>query len=77
MEAKPLRAIPFFVGANRSDLNRNRPMKHPSAPTPPTSRIVRIPEASKRIGLSRASIYRLMAIGAFPKALKLSERAIG
>lgn len=51
-------------------------MKHPSAPAP-TSRIVRIPEASKRIGLSRASIYRLMAIGAFPKALKLSERAIG
>lgn len=30
----------------------------------------------RRVGLSRSSIYRLMAIGKFPRPAKLSERAV-
>lgn len=30
----------------------------------------------RRVGLSRSSIYRLIAIGKFPRPAKLSERAI-
>ncbi|MBK1716843.1 helix-turn-helix transcriptional regulator [Thiocystis violacea] len=40
-------------------------------------RIVRLPEAVEMTGLSRGSLYRLMQKGAFPKSVKLSERAVG
>lgn len=39
--------------------------------------ILRLPEVKKRAGLSRASIYALIAQGRFPKQIKLSERAVG
>ena len=39
-------------------------------------RILRRPEVLKLTGLSTASIYRLMAQGAFPKPRKLGVRAV-
>lgn len=43
----------------------------------PPKRIIRIPEVTARTGLSRSTVYALMAKGRFPKGLKLSERARG
>ncbi|WP_404379942.1 helix-turn-helix transcriptional regulator [Caenispirillum salinarum] len=39
--------------------------------------MLRRPEVEARTGLKRSSIYRLMAEGKFPKAVRLSERAVG
>jgi prophage regulatory protein len=39
-------------------------------------RFLRLPDVIKRVGLGRASIYRLMEKGKFPKAHKLGERAV-
>jgi prophage regulatory protein len=39
--------------------------------------ILRLPDVLKRIGLGRATLYRLIRTGAFPPALKLSPSAIG
>jgi prophage regulatory protein len=41
------------------------------------NRIIRLPEAIKKTGLSRATIYVLLARGEFPKQIKLSPRAMG
>jgi len=43
----------------------------------PSKCIERLPQVTHRTQLSRASVYRLMRLGKFPKAVKLSERAIG
>lgn len=40
-------------------------------------RIIRLPEVSKKSGKSKSSIYRDMALGEFPKQIKLSERSSG
>jgi prophage regulatory protein len=39
------------------------------------SQLLRLPEVQKLSGLSRSSIYRLEGEGAFPKRVRLSERA--
>lgn len=39
-------------------------------------RLMRLPEVKRRVGLGRSTIYRLMDLGAFPKARKLGLRAI-
>lgn len=39
--------------------------------------LIRLPEVRKRTGLSRATIYRLIAAGQFPRQVKLSLRASG
>ncbi|OZB36173.1 MAG: hypothetical protein B7X44_07170 [Halothiobacillus sp. 15-55-196] len=39
--------------------------------------IHRLPSVKTLTGLSRSSIYRLIADGKFPKPIKLGERAIG
>ena len=41
------------------------------------SRIIRFPEVLGATQLSRATIYRLLGSGEFPRPIKLSERAIG
>ena len=48
---------------------------HPIAPVSPL-RVIRLPEVKQRTGLSRSSIYRLMARENFPQSCKLSERII-
>ncbi len=39
--------------------------------------ILRGPEVSARVGLSRATLYRMIARGTFPRPVRLSERATG
>jgi len=38
--------------------------------------LLRLPQAIKRTGLSRSSIYLAINAGTFPKPIKLSERCI-
>lgn len=40
-------------------------------------RVLRRPEVEARTGLSRSSIYRMMDLGAFPRPIRLSTRAVG
>lgn len=42
--------------------------------TPPDT-IIRLPEVMRLVGLSRASIYRRMDQGSFPKQIQLSNSA--
>ena len=37
-------------------------------------RLLRVPDLCKKLGISRAQIYRLLSAGDFPKPLRLSER---
>lgn len=39
--------------------------------------IIRLPEVTRMIGLSRASIYRMMKLGKFPASVPLGELAVG
>lgn len=39
--------------------------------------IIRLPEVSRMIGLSRASIYRMVKAGTFPASVPLGEVAVG
>lgn len=41
-----------------------------------TALLLRMPAVQRATGLSRASIYRAVAAGKFPKPRKLGERAI-
>lgn len=41
------------------------------------SRIKRIDQAASYVGLSRATIYRLIKTGDFPSPLRLGERSVG
>ena len=41
------------------------------------TRILRRPEVERITSLSKASIYRAMAAGSFPRPLKISQRAVG
>ena len=38
--------------------------------------LLRRPEVERRVGLRRASIYKWMAEGTFPKPVKLGEKAV-
>jgi prophage regulatory protein len=42
-----------------------------------TKQILRLPEVQARTGLSRSTIYQLVARGLFPKPVHLSERRTG
>lgn len=41
------------------------------------TKVLRLPEMVRKIGLSKGSIYRLMKKNQFPKPIHLSERARG
>ena len=41
------------------------------------NRILRLPEVSRAVGLSRSSIYQKMDQGRFPNQVKLGGRAVG
>ena len=45
--------------------------------SPEAKLILRIKDVCSELGVSRASIYRLLESGSFPKPLKLGKRAIG
>lgn len=38
------------------------------------SRMIRLPQVQEQTGLTRSTIYDLIAAGSFPKQVKLSER---
>ena len=40
-------------------------------------RIIKINEACEKLSISRATMYRLIEKGEFPKPIKLSSRAVG
>jgi prophage regulatory protein len=42
-----------------------------------TVKILRRPEVEKIVGLSRSTLYAMMAENTFPKPIKLGKRAIG
>ena len=41
------------------------------------NRILRRPEVETRTGLSRSTIYAMMAAGEFPLPIRLGKRAVG
>ena len=43
----------------------------------PDTKILRRPEVERQTQLSKASIYRQMHAGIFPKPVRLGERAVG
>ena len=42
-----------------------------------TERLIRRPEVERIVGLSRSSIYDMMASGKFPKQIRIGARAVG
>ncbi len=42
-----------------------------------TKAILRRPEVERITGLSRSTLYAMMADGSFPKPVKLGKRAVG
>lgn len=42
-----------------------------------TASIIRLPEVTQQTGLSKATIYRLINEGKFPKQFKLGQRSSG
>lgn len=44
---------------------------------PPALRILRLPDVTRATGLARSTIWRLQGEGRFPKARRLSPRAVG
>lgn len=42
----------------------------------PTPRLLRLPEVRSMTGLPTSSLYALMADGAFPRPVKLTERSV-
>ena len=42
-----------------------------------SERICRLPDVKAQTGLSRSTLYAMMAEGRFPKPIKLGERAVG
>lgn len=42
-----------------------------------TGSILRLPEVRLRTGLSKSTIYELEAKGAFPRRIRLTDRAVG
>lgn len=58
------------------DLARTLPPEAPPRSRDPI-RLLRLPQVMDVVGLSRSTIYALQEEGRFPKAVKLSTRAIG
>lgn len=48
-----------------------------TAAAPRTTRILRLNQVTEAVGLSRASIYRLMKINLFPKNITIGIKAVG
>lgn len=48
-----------------------------TAAAPRTTRILRLNQVTEAIGLSRASIYRLMKMDRFPKSITIGIKAVG
>lgn len=51
------------------------PTSPTSPPLPGGAKLERLPQVKARTGLSRSEIYRRIALGDFPRPIKLGERA--
>ena len=63
--------------AKRRKRNRAMSEQQTEAGTTPSIRFVRLPEVMARTGLSRSTIYVMVAAGRFPKPVPLGARAVG
>ena len=45
--------------------------------SPSETRILRLPEVLARVGLSRSTVYQLMAAGDFPGSVRLTRNSVG
>lgn len=62
---------PYVVMTNMENImEKNRP-------TQSNTRLIRIREAIQKTGLSKSTIYDLMASGRFPQSVRLSARCVG
>lgn len=57
-------------------MNVTQPSSQPQAQEP-MQRILRLPAVLLATGLTRSTVYRLMAEHAFPAPVKLAKRAVG
>jgi prophage regulatory protein len=60
--------------ANTADTKDNLSVKPAIEPLPKPQRLIRLAEVKQRVGLSRASIYKRMSEGRFPKSRSLGSR---
>ena len=49
-------------------------MQTTSHTTPSVPRLLRLPDVLKRVGLSRAQVYKLIAQDRFPKQVKIGQK---
>ena len=63
--------------AKRTKRNRAMSEQQTEPGTTPPVRFVRLPEVMARTGLSRSTIYVMVAAGRFPKPVPLGARAVG
>ena len=50
--------------------------KNPSPAAPP-ARILRMPEVLSKVGISRSTLYAMVAAGEFPRAVRLTHKTVG
>ena len=60
--------------ANAADTQDSLSLKSEIEPLPKPQRLIRLAEVKQRVGLSRASIYKRMSEGRFPKSRSLGSR---
>jgi prophage regulatory protein len=64
--------LPKAVLTRRTEPTTTAPSN--TASKPPALRYLRLREVRDRVGIGQSTIYRMMASGAFPRQVKLSER---
>jgi prophage regulatory protein len=60
--------------ANTADILGSLSVKSEIEPQSKPQRLIRLEEVKQRVGLSRASIYKRMADGRFPKSRSMGSR---
>ncbi len=50
---------------------------NPNTTTNPSTKIIRLPQVMAKTGLSRSTVYNLIANSDFPKRISLSPRSMG
>lgn len=75
-DAKPCEiTIIVHVGLNHVVMTNMENNMENNSPTP-NARLIRIREAIQKTGLSKSTIYDLMASGRFPRSVRLSARCV-
>jgi prophage regulatory protein len=70
--------IGWRVGSAEPRMNVNQSLSQSKpAPQEPAQRIMRLPAVLLATGLTRSTLYRLMAERTFPRPVKIAPRAVG